>query len=1063
MLLLTLHHIVSDGWSLGVLVREAGALYDAFAQGRPLAPARAADPVRRLRRLAAPDGSRARPSTPSSPTGREQLAGRHPARAAHRPPAPRRPDPSRRRAVHGPRRWPLLAELRNLARHEGATLFMTLLAAFQTLLHRVLRPGRHRRRLAHRRPDPLRDRGPHRLLRQHARPRAPTSPADPTLPRNCSDGPRARVARTPTPTRTSPSSSSSRSCQPERDPSRTPLFQVMFVLQNAPLPPSATAGLTHRPPLEHRGEHRQVRPHPRASTETRRGPGRAALEYTTDLFDARHASTACSDSFRTLLEGIVADPETASGRPAAADRRRAPTRPRRVERHRTAADVAELARGATASIACSRPRRPRTPDAVAVVGRRRTRAHLRASSTAAPTSSRTISAATGVGPDSVVGLCVDRSPDMLVALLGVLKAGGAYVPLDPDYPADRLAFMLARLRGRAPLTQRAPPDQLRRTAPRDRPPRPTTATRSSATTTPTRRRRRRDPASLAYVIYTSGSTGRPKGVMIPHRGLANFLARHARPPRDSTAERLAPGRHHPLLRHRRPRALPRPSAVGARIELRQPRRRPATADGSPSLIAAPATPSLPPGHPRHLAAPASTPAGHGQPRPGRPRAAARPCPADLRRRALLPDADALWQPLRPDRDHRLVPPPHPRARPAPAPSPSAGPSPTPSSTSSTARLQPVPIGVPGELYIGGDGVARGYLGRPGAHRRALRPRPLRHQPGARLYRTGDLARWRPDGDLEFLGRIDHQVKIRGHRIELGEIEAALARHPQRREAAVAVARPDRSGRMPQLVAYVVPRRRAAHRRRRARDAGSSDRCPSRWSPRRSSCSTPCRSTPNGKVDRNALPAPEAQLVAAGEPYDAPRGPRPRTLVAQIWAAGPRRRTRRRPRRLLRARRPLAPGHPGRLAAPRRLRHRHPAPDPLRGDHRRRARPTPRAAFAKARGRAIAAPIVAGTAGRIGSGVARAAVALVPRPARAGQPTFNINGAARLKGPLDVEALGHGFNEIVRRHDALRTTFAMSDGQPDPGHRPRAGTPARGGGSAPLARAASRGRGRASGP
>ena len=278
-------------------------------------------------------------------------------------------------------------------------------------------------------------------------------------------------------------------------------------------------------------------------------------------------------------------------------------------------------------------------------------------------------------------------------------------------------------------------------------------------------------------------------------------------------------------------------------------------------------------------------------------------------RACLPQATPV-QPLRSDRSAATSPPastwpnwPRHRAR-----CRSAGRSPTPASTCSTRHLQPVPVGVAGELYIGGAGVARGYLNRPELTAERFVPDPFGAR-ATRLYRTGDLVRWRADGNIEFLGRIDHQVKIRGFRIELGEIEAALDACAGVRRASSLV-REDRPGER-RLVAYVVSTAQdidAAGTARRAQGSA----CPTTWCPPRS-CALPALPlTPNGKLDRKALPAPRRS--ASPPPTSSRRARRSRRRSPHIWAEvllGAERD--RRPRQLLRARRPLAARHPASMA------------------------------------------------------------------------------------------------------------------------------------------------------
>ncbi|AGA31110.1 amino acid adenylation domain-containing protein [Singulisphaera acidiphila] len=656
----------------------------------------------------------------------------------------------------------------------------------------------------------------------------------------------------------------------------------------------------------------------------------------------------------------------------------------------------------------------RAPDATAVVdadGRSLTYAQLDHDANQLAHRLRSLSA----GPNTLVALCTDRSPDMLVALLAVLKAGAAYLPLDPEYPRDRLEFMLRDSGAAILLTQQslkkllpdtgAPVvllDDDRQAIERQDGTHPPDVTTHSA--------------SLAYVIYTSGSTGKPKGVMIPHDALTNFiLAMRALLGLEAGDSLLAVTT---LSFDIAVLELFVPLIVGARIQLAS---RDEAGDGQRLAK------RLHDNDARFLQA---TPAtwrllldSGWQGKPG----LAILCGGEAMTRELaerlIPKADTLWN---------LYGPTETTVWSAAAKvetgngSVSIG---RPIANTQIyildARLQPLPIGVAGELYIGGDGVARGYLNRPALTAERFLPDPF-GKPGARIYRTGDLARWRTDGTLECLGRIDHQVKIRGHRIELGEVEDALNAHPHV-QAAVAVARPDAQGNA-QLVAYLVTdddaQTTTAELRRWLKNALPEPMIPSAFV-----LLDALPLTPNGKVDRNALPNPDTQLIASGVPYEAPRN-QAEALVAQAWE------------QILKRERVSIHdnffelgGHS--LLATQvvsRLRDAFDTDIPLRTLFEA----TTVAALAqrldslrqgKGAARTIAPPIVAGPrSGSAPASLAQQSLWFLDRLAP-GRPTFNINGAARLKGPLDVEALDHAFNEIVRRHDALRTTFAMSDGSP----------------------------------
>ncbi|MEZ4868990.1 MAG: amino acid adenylation domain-containing protein [Caldilineaceae bacterium] len=481
----------------------------------------------------------------------------------------------------------------------------------------------------------------------------------------------------------------------------------------------------------------------------------------------------------------------------------------------------------------------------------------------------------GVGPDMLVGLCLERSAEMVVALLAVLKAGGAYVPLDPAYPQARLAFMVADAQVKVVLTQ----ESLRERLP---------ATKGDVfcldrdwervAHLPTT-----NPASetaghhLAYVIYTSGSTGQPKGVMVEQRNLLNYLHWAV------DAYRVAEGNgtlvHSPLGFDLTITSLLAPLLVGQQVLLLP------EADALDALQAALQAAQeltllkITPAHLdalSHLLTPAA--------------AARRTQAFIIGGEALVGEQIAFWQRHAPQT--RLINEYGPTetvvgccvyeaaaAEAFPGPVPIGTPIANTQLYVLDAHGNPVPIGVPGELYIGGAGVARGYLNRPDLTNKRFVPDPFAADLQARLYRTGDLVRQRETGNglvLEFLGRLDQQVKVRGYRIELGEIESVLLRHPQVREAAV-TAQADEMGNK-RLVAYVAPVAGAAvdvpllthylH-----------SQLPAYMVPAHFISLAALPLTANGKVDRQALPAPERVQVTE---YVAPRSPTEATLAA-IWA------------------------------------------------------------------------------------------------------------------------------------------------------------------------------------
>jgi amino acid adenylation domain-containing protein len=405
--------------------------------------------------------------------------------------------------------------------------------------------------------------------------------------------------------------------------------------------------------------------------------------------------------------------------------------------------------------------------------------------------------ALGVGPESFVGICVDHSVEMLVGLFGIMKAGGAYVPLDPELPQDRLAYMLSDTGAGAVVTVA----QLRETVPTsfagtvlcldtdwaEISAGPDTPVRSGVTA-----------QNLVYAMYTSGSTGRPKGVLISHQGLNNYLwwaiegyglaAGSGAPMVGSIAYDLSvPNFYLPLIGGKAVRLLPVADRLVALSELlAEPR--------DFSLL------KVTPGHldvlrgllaNRRVTSVGTFVVGADEVRPETVAGWQRIAPNARIINEYGPTETVVGCSVYPVGERFD----------ASAPVPIGLPIANIRMYVLDELLDPVPIGVTGELYIGGDGVARGYLGRPDLTAERFLPDPYAPEPGARIYRSGDLARRRPDGDIDFLGRIDHQVKINGYRIELGEVEARLLAHHRVSEAVV-VAHRTRGGQK-QLVAYVV--------------------------------------------------------------------------------------------------------------------------------------------------------------------------------------------------------------------------------------------------------------------
>ncbi|GAK54268.1 amino acid adenylation [Candidatus Moduliflexus flocculans] len=480
--------------------------------------------------------------------------------------------------------------------------------------------------------------------------------------------------------------------------------------------------------------------------------------------------------------------------------------------------------------------------------------------------------ASGVMPDTLVGICAERSFEMIIGLLAVMKAGGAYVPLDPEYPKECLAFMLQDSQTPILLTQvrllAALPEHQAEVFCLDRD-WPTVAQLSEqnpeSSTTAT---------DLIYMIYTSGSTGKPKGAMNVHRGVVNRLLwmqdAYQLRPEDRILQKT------PFSFDVSGWEFWWPLLTGARLVFARPGGHRESAYLT-ELIQQQQITTLhfvPPMLQVFLAEPAARQCRSLR----RVMCSGEALPYDLQQRFfdVFPDVELhnLYGPTEaaidvtfwrcdPDTPRKSVPIGRPIAN--------------TQTYVLDAAMQPTPIGVPGELYLGGVNLARGYLNRPDLTAEKFVPDPFSGQPAARLYKTGDLVRYWPDGALEYLGRLDHQVKIRGFRIELGEIETALASHPAIREVVV-VAREDQPGEK-RLAAYLVAAHTPAPTIQELRQFLQAT-LPEYMIPAAFVFLDAMPLNPNGKIERRALPIPE--LAGAVERYVAPRTPTEQ-ILADIWA------------------------------------------------------------------------------------------------------------------------------------------------------------------------------------
>lgn len=870
-----MHHIVSDGWSIGVFLKELSAAYEAFSARRhpelPKLPIQYADFAvwqrawlqgerldRQMKYWKALLGTKI--STLELPTDRP------------RPPVQGYRGASLTHLID----LELTERLSALARREGVTPYMFLLAVFKTLLARYTRQddivvgtpvaNRNRTEL-----EPLIGFFVNTLVLRTDLSGDPTFRDLLSRVREVTLGAFAH--------QDVPFEKLVEELQPERDTSRTPLFQVMFSLQNAPVPPLKMGDIE----ISLLDDDTEVSLFDLSFDVMERADGLlCTLEYNTDLFDTATASRMLKH-FMVLLETAVADPSASLG-----------TIPLLTNEERNQLFEWNNTRRDFPLNRCAHElfeeQAARTPEAIALVcgGERLTYAELNARANQLAHHLR----AYGIGAEARVGILLDREASAGVALLGVLKAGGAWLALDPEYPPPRLAFMLEDAEVSVLLTT----TQLAATLPAHNArliclnaEAQQIASHATGNLGPIN-----TATNLAYLVYTSGTTGRPKGTLVEHRSLVNtslaFAAQHRLTPRDRVlqfaslsfdvaAEEFFGAWLSGV------RAVMRPVPVfdtvaefAGFIE-----REGVTLVNLPASFWAEWLTAL-----------------EEQPNDG--------VPSTLRRVVVgnektLSTTVESWRQRVGDRvewnnaygptettvtasnyDPGAA---HLRTHTAPIGRPIAN----AELYVLDGRQQLVPVGVIGEIYIGGAGVARGYHRRAGLTAERFVPHPYAREGGARLYRTGDLGRFLPDGNIEFLGRADEQIKVRGFRVEVGEIEAALRQHPEVRECAVVAYDDEHRG--PRLVAYVVarqperelPPRETEVPQREAELSGLRDflreQLPEYMVPSTITRLDAFPLTPNGKLDRKALPAPDATRAEADGPYVAPRSEL-ENLIAGVW-------------------------------------------------------------------------------------------------------------------------------------------------------------------------------------
>ncbi|MFI6744033.1 amino acid adenylation domain-containing protein [Nonomuraea sp. NPDC050451] len=831
-LVVSVHHVACDGWSMEILARELVALYEGAEL--PDAPVQYADFALWQRDRLTGDRLRRRLDF-----WRAELAGLDTLELPTDRPrtAPRDPSGARVSFTLSPRTG---RALRELSSSQGATLFMALLAAFAALL------ARHTGQTDIAVGTPV-------LGRPRSEIEDTVGPFINTVVLRCdlSGDPGfsellARVRETALGAFANddlPFERLVEELRPERDLTRNPLVQVMLLLEDGDLAGNASNGWEELPVASPAVKMDLML----GFRELPDGTLAGGLEYATALFDARSAERLAERLVR-LLDRVVADPGAPIGRlPLMGEEERA------------------LVAGWATGPVTPPPRRclhelveetvRQAPDAVAVISatERLTYAELDARAARLAGELR----AQGAGPDRPVAVCLRRSAELVVALLAVLKAGGAYLPLDPDDPPARLADLVAESGAACVVTdptigfraQDVPTVQVEQAR------HGTYATDGPA---------RVSPENLAYVIYTSGSTGRPKGVMVPHQGIVNRLLwmqhRYGLAPGDRVLQKT------PYTFDVSVWEFFWPLLAGATVVVAPPgtHRDPVELAAFMNAQEVSHVHFVPSMLDAFLDAARAFEGGR--------------CPQGWRQvfcsgEALRPATARRFFAMSEARLHNLYGPTEASVDVTShevTPSDERIPIGKPISGVSVhvldAELNPVPAGVPGEIHLGGVGLARGYLGRPDLTAERFVPAPSGR---GRLYRTGDRGHLLPDGSVEYLGRLDDQVKLHGLRIELGEIEAHLLACPSVAMSAVAVVRE-------QLVAYVVPAegRQVSGAELRAHLSG---RLPAYMIPARYVSLDELPLTVSGKIDRARLPEPPRQrTVATSVP--------PRTPVEEVMAA-----------------------------------------------------------------------------------------------------------------------------------------------------------------------------------
>jgi amino acid adenylation domain-containing protein/FkbM family methyltransferase len=882
-LVLVLHHIVSDGWSMGLLVSEVTALYGAYARGE-------ASPLPELAIQYADyavwqrgwlQGERLERELSY---WREQLGGELPALElpTDRPRPPVQTFRGSYRSFSVPEE--VAVSLRSLSQQQGCTLFMTLLAAIDVLLYRysgqediaVGTPvaGRNRAEV-----EPLIGFFVNTLV---LRSDLSGEPSFIELMKGVREVCLGAYAHQDV-----PFEKLVEELQPERDPSRSPLFQVMFSFESAhaaPVKPandvtglrlaqvSSGSGATAKFDL--------------SASLTDTGTGLlGALEYNTDLFDEETATRMAAHLRAVLAAAAAAPTDSIGGFSLLSEAER-----QEVLGHWSGVEASAAARTDACVHTLFERQAAATPQAIALAfgDHLLTYGELNARANSLARHLRTL----GVRLEVKVALCFERGVEMVVSLLAVLKAGGAYVPLDPQYPAERITFMLEDSGARVLLTQRSLlailPEHTSQVVVVDKEDVAAELARQSTENLFVEV----DARNLAYLIYTSGSTGRPKAVAVPHAGVVRLVSppSYARLGAEDVLLQLAP-----LAFDASTFEIWGALLNGARLAVMEPGRYSLAELGAALTRYRVTTLWLTAGlfhlmageRLAELSAVRQVLAGGDVLSPARVREYLR---AAAQGSVLIngygPTENTTFTCC-----HRM------EAGGRDVVGDESGEERSPEWTSVPigrpiggtwvyvldGRMRPVPAGVAGELYAGGAGVARGYVGRAGLTAERFVPDEFSGEAGARLYRTGDVVRWRSNGELEFIGRVDGQVKVRGYRIEVGEIEAVLLQHARVSECVVAAVGRGGSEDERQLIAYVVGETTEAGQLAAQVREFAAARLPGYMVPGEVIVLESLPLTENGKVDRRALPKAKGLDTSRGNgaAYEAPRNEL-EEKVTEIW-------------------------------------------------------------------------------------------------------------------------------------------------------------------------------------